>query len=298
MASTSGSRAASSTTTSRRGRHVLTFESEARDADAARGQADEVPRGRSRARCSSTTSRLPPAAAPSAPTRSSSRSFPPTRSRKQDDRQGQGRQPHKGLSQSAHLTIKGVDITAEQRRNLIISLTEADKQNAGERVMLAMLVAGIGESGFLSSRTSAAPPTAASSRASSRPTLERARFLGHQRHQGHGALVPRGREGLPGGRRDQARREANPDATPGTIAYKVEGDRRTSAATPKPRLLPAAHQRGEEDPRRVGRRGQDVHGPREVRVPRRQQQTRRPANARTTGTPRAGSWTRSTGAGS
>lgn len=54
----------------------------------------------------------------------------------------------KGISPHAHLTIDGVQIDAEQRRNITIALTEAEDQNASERVMLAELCAGMAESGF------------------------------------------------------------------------------------------------------------------------------------------------------
>lgn len=54
----------------------------------------------------------------------------------------------KGLHPNANLTIKGDPIDAHQRRNLTIALTEADDQGATERVQLAMLCAGIGESSF------------------------------------------------------------------------------------------------------------------------------------------------------
>jgi hypothetical protein len=70
---------------------------------------------------------------------------------------------------------------------------------------------------------------------------------------------------------------ANSDMTPGTIAYKVEGDIELQQRRRRRGLLPAAHQRGEKHPRRVGRRGQDGHGPREATSTAPAEETRRPA---------------------
>jgi hypothetical protein len=56
----------------------------------------------------------------------------------------------KGLSKKTRLTIKRVPITPAQRHNLETALGIADDLGASEKAMLAMLVAGIGESGWQS----------------------------------------------------------------------------------------------------------------------------------------------------
>jgi murein DD-endopeptidase MepM/ murein hydrolase activator NlpD len=53
-----------------------------------------------------------------------------------------------GIHDGAHVTIKGAPVTARQKRNIEISLGEADRLHAPKRAILAMLCAGIQESGF------------------------------------------------------------------------------------------------------------------------------------------------------
>lgn len=74
--------------------------------------------------------------------------FTPDATKKDPVAKAQPAERKKGISASAHVTINGVQITADQRRNITISLTEAEDQNASERVMLAELCAGMAESGF------------------------------------------------------------------------------------------------------------------------------------------------------
>jgi hypothetical protein len=126
----------------------------------------------------------------------------------------------KGISPQTHLTIKGLRITPEQRRNITISLTEADKQIASERVMLAMLVAGIGESGFRvipNSKGSDYGGVFQGKYKGSNPQFD----IGDTKGMAHSFLV--GGKGFQAGGAIKLA-AANSDMTPGTIAYKVEGD--------------------------------------------------------------------------
>jgi hypothetical protein len=127
----------------------------------------------------------------------------------------------KGLSSSAHLTIKGNAINAEQRRNLTISLTEAEKQNANERVFLAMIVAGIGESQF-----QVIPNSAGSDYGG----VFQGKFKGTNPQFAIGDTKGMAHYFLAGGKGFQAGgaiklAASNAALTPGAIAYKVEGSR-------------------------------------------------------------------------
>jgi cell wall-associated NlpC family hydrolase len=127
----------------------------------------------------------------------------------------------KGLHKNANLTIEGDPIDAEQRRQLSIALTEADAQGATERVTLAMLVAGIGESNFRPIMNSGGSGYGGVFQGDvsahyhyfkvTDTKLEARYFLkGGKGYQGGGAISLAAK---------------NADMTPGTIAYTVEGDR-------------------------------------------------------------------------
>jgi cell wall-associated NlpC family hydrolase len=122
----------------------------------------------------------------------------------------------KGLSDKT-LTIADAAITRAQRHELVIALTEADAQRAGELATLAMLVAGCGESTWRPIPNSGGSPYTGVFQGSK--SIFKATDTQAEAH-----YFLRGGKGYQaGGAIDYASK--NPDATPGTIAFNVEGDR-------------------------------------------------------------------------
>jgi hypothetical protein len=127
----------------------------------------------------------------------------------------------KGLSSSAHLTIKGR--TGSPRSSAATSRSrsprprsererarlpvDARRRDRRERVQRDPQPGGLGLRRRLPGQVQGLQPA-----------------VRDQRHQGHGPLLPARREGLPGGRRDRARR-SNSDWTPGKIALQGRGSR-------------------------------------------------------------------------
>jgi hypothetical protein len=122
-----------------------------------------------------------------------------------------------GFDQGTSFKIARVPADGEQKRQVATALGVADQEGATKRAKLALLVAGIGESGFR-----AIPNTAGSGYAGvfqadpanipMRDTAQQARYFlkGGKGFQAGGAI---------------AAARANPGWSPGTIAYKVEGSR-------------------------------------------------------------------------
>lgn len=134
-------------------------------------------------------------------------------------------QAKKGIHRDKHFTIKGEAPNDEQRRNVETALAVADDENAGDRATLAMLVAAIGESEFLT-----IPNTAGSDYGG----VWQGKYKGSPLEGGFlwkiSDVKGMARSFLRGGKGFQAGgaisyAAKNPDATAGTIAYKVEGDR-------------------------------------------------------------------------
>jgi hypothetical protein len=110
------------------------------------------------------------------------------------------------------VTVKGVKANAEQRRNMAIGASVAADLNAPPRAVLALFVAGIGESNFRHVPNEGGSPYTGvwqSHRKYNHSVAEQARLflLGGQGFQSGGAI--------------KASRQ-NPGWTPGTIATKVE----------------------------------------------------------------------------
>jgi hypothetical protein len=125
--------------------------------------------------------------------------------------------PHGGTGFDAGTTfkIKGQRADAQQMKEVATALTVADQENATDRPRLALLVSGMGESGFRDIPNSAGSPYGGVFQAlktRNLSTQEQARYFlkGGQGFQAGGAIA--------------AARE-HPDWSPGTIAYKVEGSR-------------------------------------------------------------------------
>ncbi|MEJ7824916.1 MAG: CHAP domain-containing protein [Solirubrobacteraceae bacterium] len=122
-----------------------------------------------------------------------------------------------GFDDGTRVKIKGQTADAAQMRELATALGVAGQENAGPRPTLAMVVSGIGESGFRAVPNAAGSPYAGVFQAHPdnipmKDTAQQARFFlkGGKGFQSGGAIA--------------AARE-NPGWSAGTIAYKVEGSR-------------------------------------------------------------------------
>jgi hypothetical protein len=129
-------------------------------------------------------------------------------------------QTRRGINQAAGVEIQGVAADKEQTRNLNIGLSEADDQNATTRAMLALICAGIGESGWRDIPNATGSPYGGVLQA-----LKTLRLSTQQ--QAHSFLA--GGNGFQAGGAINAAKQ-NQRWSPGTIAYKVEGSRANFAS--------------------------------------------------------------------
>jgi hypothetical protein len=124
-----------------------------------------------------------------------------------------------GISDTVKLTVAGAPASKAQRRQMERVLAVAAKLHAGDRAVLALVVAAIGESGFTPKRNQGNPPS---------------RYWGVFQGsmdvfaiddtEGMATAFLKGGQGFQrGGAKALAR--AHPEYSPGQIAYMVEGDR-------------------------------------------------------------------------
>lgn len=122
-----------------------------------------------------------------------------------------------GFDPGTQFKIARASADGEQKRQVATALGVADQEGAAKRATLALLVAGIGESGFRVIPNAAGSGYAGVFQADPakipmRDTAQQARYFlkGGKGFQSGGAI---------------AAARAHPDWSPGTIAYKVEGSR-------------------------------------------------------------------------
>jgi hypothetical protein len=135
--------------------------------------------------------------------------------------QGREKARKKGFAPGKKLTIGAIEITPQQKREIVTSLTVADDLHAGERATIAMLVAGMGESQF---------QAIANNQGSDYGGVFQGKVKGTDPQfkisdtKGMATYFLNGGKGFQVGGAIRAAAD-NPDWSAGTIAYKVEGSR-------------------------------------------------------------------------
>jgi cell wall-associated NlpC family hydrolase len=193
----------------------------------------------------------------------------------------------KGLSSSAHLTIRGQDHRGAAPEHHDLSLTEAEKEDANELVYLSMLVAGIGESGF-----NVIPNQAGSDYGG----VFQGKFKGSNPQfdindtKGMARCFLKGGKGFQGGGAIALAR-AHSDWTPGKIALTVEGSRSNFASDAARRASTSRTSTRRQAILDAWGGASKTYTVREATSSKPARRTRRRAAARTTGTRPAGSST-------
>jgi cell wall-associated NlpC family hydrolase len=150
--------------------------------------------------------------------------FQPAVAKPAKDKKSRDAQRKPGFADGVKLKVAGATADTPQLQEIETSLTVADEENATGRARQALVVAGIGESGFRVIPNRGGSPYGGVFQGKFRSDSQGAKQFDIGDTEGMARHFLKGGKGYQAGGAIAAA-AANPGWSPGTIAYKVEGDR-------------------------------------------------------------------------